>query len=79
MNRREKKDEAGKVPASEPPACRRPANYDDNLIDVTGLKGCHLFRQLADPGNQLSELNERNNVGRRRLLPTGDATSIRFC
>ena len=56
-----------------------PSNYDDNLINVTGLKGCYLFRQLADPKNQLSELNENNNIGKRRLRLTGKPTRIRSC
>lgn len=56
-----------------------PSNYDDNLINVTGLKGCYLFRQLADPKNQLSELNEKNNIGKRRLRLTGKPTRIRSC
>lgn len=56
-----------------------PSNYDDNLINVTGLKGCFLFRQLADPENQLSELNEKNNVGKRRIRLTGKPTRIRSC
>ena len=56
-----------------------PSNYDDNWIDVTRLKGCFLFRQLADPKNQLSELNEKNNVGKRRLRLTGSPTRIRSC
>jgi hypothetical protein len=38
-----------------------PADYPQQWIDVTGLRGCFAYRQIADPRNSLYESNERNN------------------
>jgi hypothetical protein len=50
-----------------------PADYPQQWIDVTGLRGCFAYRQIADPRNGLYESNERNNsaqvVVRLPLLP----------
>lgn len=56
-----------------------PSDYDDNLINVTGLRGCFKFRQVADPLNEISEMNEKNNVGSMRIRLTGRPGPIRSC
>jgi hypothetical protein len=38
-----------------------PASYPEQWIDVTGLRGCFAYRQIADPRNGLWESNEHNN------------------
>ena len=38
-----------------------PAHYPAQWIDVTGLRGCFAYRQIADPRNGLYESNEHNN------------------
>lgn len=49
-----------------------PSGYDKNWINVKGLRGCFMFRQVADPRNQLAESNEANNSGAVRVkLPPG--------
>jgi hypothetical protein len=40
-----------------------PSNYDDQWIDVTGLRGCFAYRMIADPGHHIMETNETNNAG----------------
>jgi hypothetical protein len=42
-----------------------PASYPGNIIDVTGLKGCFVVVQRADPANHIAELNEANNASVR--------------
>ena len=39
-----------------------PSTYPDNWIDVTGLSGCFAVVHRADPGNDIFESNEANNV-----------------
>lgn len=56
-----------------------PAPYHQNYVSANGLRGCFMLRQLADPLNQISELNEENNVGKRRVKLTGSGGSIRSC
>lgn len=56
-----------------------PSDYDDNLINVTGLRGCFRFLQVADPLNEVSEMNEKNNIGSIRIRLTGRPTPIRSC
>ncbi|HEX8856474.1 MAG TPA: lysyl oxidase family protein [Thermoleophilaceae bacterium] len=40
-----------------------PASYHQQWIDVTGLRGRFLYRQIVDPKNHIAESNETNNVG----------------
>jgi len=40
-----------------------PWSYPQNSIDVTGLRGCFIYTQKADPRNELRELREDNNAG----------------
>ena len=39
-----------------------PETYPEQWIDVTGLRGCFLYRHIADPRNGVFESNEDNNV-----------------
>jgi hypothetical protein len=39
-----------------------PPGYPEQFIDVTGLRGCFLYRQTADPRNGVYESNESNNA-----------------
>jgi hypothetical protein len=39
-----------------------PASYPDNWIDVTGLSGCFAVVHRVDPGGQILESNDANNV-----------------
>jgi Lysyl oxidase len=41
-----------------------PAGYPEQWIDVTGLRGCFAYDQVADPRNGVYESNERNNRAR---------------
>ncbi len=38
-----------------------PAGYYEQWIDVTRLRGCFAYAQVADPRNGIHELDERNN------------------
>ena len=38
-----------------------PPTYPDQWIDVTGLRGCFAYAQIADPKNGIFESNEDNN------------------
>ncbi len=38
-----------------------PASYYEQWIDVTGLRGCFAYSQVADPEDGIHELDERNN------------------
>jgi hypothetical protein len=42
-----------------------PASYPGNYIDVTGLGGCFVVVQRADPENHVVETNELNNASAR--------------
>lgn len=42
-----------------------PAAYPGNLIDVTGLSGCHVLRHRVDPARHILESDETNNVSAR--------------
>jgi hypothetical protein len=42
-----------------------PADYHDQWIDVTGLRGCFAFVMRIDPRNLLFESDERDNASRR--------------
>jgi hypothetical protein len=39
-----------------------PSTYHEQYIDVTGLRGCFAYMQVADPRNGIYESNERNNA-----------------
>lgn len=39
-----------------------PYSYPQNHIDVTGLRGCYVIIQRADPYNGIAETNERDNT-----------------
>jgi hypothetical protein len=48
-----------------------PADYDKQYIDVTGLRGCFVFRMTVDPKHLLFESNEDDNSSHRRVrLPS---------
>ena len=38
-----------------------PPSYPEQWIDVTGLRGCFAYRQIADPHNGIYESDEGNN------------------
>jgi hypothetical protein len=42
-----------------------PASYDQQWIDVTGLRGCFAFAMTVDPQQLLFESNEGDNTSRR--------------
>jgi hypothetical protein len=44
-----------------------PADYDKQYIDVSGLRGCFVFRMTVDPKHLLFESNERDNSSHRRI------------
>jgi hypothetical protein len=49
-----------------------PSDYDNQWIDVTGLRGCFAFVMTVDPRHLLFESNEHDNSSRRRVrLPFG--------
>jgi hypothetical protein len=44
-----------------------PADYDEQYIDVTGLRGCFVFGMTVDPKRLLFESNEKDNSSHRRV------------
>lgn len=42
-----------------------PSTYDQQWIDVTGLRGCFAYVLHLDPGNVLFELNKKDNWSQR--------------
>jgi hypothetical protein len=49
-----------------------PATYNEQWIDVTGLRGVYAFKHIADPENGIWENDESNNVGTTIVrLPSG--------
>ncbi len=44
-----------------------PANYDKQLINVAGLRGCFSFLMTVDPQHLLYESNEHDNTAARRV------------
>ncbi|MBK5231534.1 MAG: hypothetical protein JJE13_00935 [Thermoleophilia bacterium] len=44
-----------------------PSDYDNQWIDVTGLRGCYAYVLRLDPFNSLFELNKNNNVAQRTV------------
>jgi len=55
------------------------SDYDENWIDIEGLTGCFLFRQVADPLDQLDESAESNNAAGRRIVLPPEGDSVRSC
>lgn len=41
-----------------------PATYNENWIDVQGLRGCFAYVHIADPTNVMYESNEHDNTSR---------------
>lgn len=56
-----------------------PSTYNEQWIDVTGLKGCFAYVHVADPYNHVFESNESNNVSQTivRLPYTGSRSGCR--
>jgi hypothetical protein len=53
-----------------------PADYHQNYVNVTGLRGCFAFFHEADPKNHIRELNEDNNGSHIFVrLPSGRSVS----
>jgi hypothetical protein len=51
-----------------------PADYHQQYINVSGLRGCYAFFMEADPKNHLRETNEQDNRSRILVrLPSGHA------
>jgi hypothetical protein len=49
-----------------------PADYNQQYVDVSGLRGCFAFYHEADPKNHLRETNENDNRSRVLVrLPSG--------
>ena len=44
-----------------------PSDYDNQWINVSGLRGCFAFQMTVDPKHLLYESNEHDNVSRRRV------------
>jgi hypothetical protein len=44
-----------------------PADYDNQYIDVSGLRGCFDFTMTVDPKHHLFESNEHDNSSHRRV------------
>jgi len=44
-----------------------PSDYDNQWINVTGLRGCYAYVLRLDPFNSLFELNKNNNVSQRKI------------
>lgn len=44
-----------------------PYSYPQNWIDVTGLRGCYVILQRADPLNHIAETSETDNVSTRMV------------
>jgi len=43
---------------------RYPASYNENWVDVTGLRGCFAYVHVADPTNAIYESNEDDNTSK---------------
>jgi len=56
-----------------------PWSYPQNSIDVTGLRGCFLYTQKADPRNELRELREDNNAGSMMVRLPWKGAGARGC
>lgn len=44
-----------------------PSDYDNQWINVTGLRGCYAYVLRLDPYNRLFESNKKNNVRQRKI------------
>ena len=44
-----------------------PADYDEQYINVSGLRGCFVFQMTVDPKHLLFESNEHDNSSHRRI------------
>ena len=55
-----------------------PADYHENYVDISGLRGCFAFVHVADPAQHLFETNEQNNDG-RLLLRLPSARAVDSC
>jgi hypothetical protein len=55
-----------------------PADYHENYIDISGLRGCYAFVHVADPSQHLFELDEDNNDN-RSLIRLPAAKKVRSC
>lgn len=56
-----------------------PSSYHENWINTKGLRGCMWLVHRADPDGYLAELNEKNNVARRRIKLRRRGERIRSC
>jgi hypothetical protein len=57
-----------------------PAGYFEQYVDVTGLRGCHALRHVADPLARVLESDESNNIAQTRvLLPPPRRARVRAC
>jgi hypothetical protein len=54
-----------------------PANYHENYVAVTGLRGCFALWQIADPTNQIAETDELNNAARTLVRLRGGSRQPR--
>ncbi|MEJ7826021.1 MAG: lysyl oxidase family protein [Solirubrobacteraceae bacterium] len=44
-----------------------PSGYHEQYVDVTGLRGCYVLRQIADPRQHVMESDESNNMSQVRV------------
>ena len=57
-----------------------PAFYYEQYVDITGLRGCHTLRHVADPLARVFESDESNNVSQVSvLLPPSRRGRVRSC
>ena len=56
-----------------------PAGYFEQYVDVTGLRGCHALRHVADPLGRVLESDESNNVAQVRMLLPPRRGRVRAC
>lgn len=56
-----------------------PSTYDEQWINVTGLRGCFAYVLHLDPGNVLFELNKKNNYSQRTIRLPWSGYARRGC
>ncbi len=56
-----------------------PSTYDEQWIDVSGLRGCFAYLLRVDPKGLLYESRERNNVSQRKVRLPFRGESKRGC
>jgi len=56
-----------------------PSTYDEQWIDVTGLKGCFVYLLRVDPLELLYESREGNNVSQRKVKLPFSNRGVRGC